>query len=344
MRYLSDRTFPILKIIGSPFTISRPELNTVGFSELYYYAEKNRMRLLYLDSVGRLGRIASLERERNMLADRYLETVEAFSRLGKVLGSAGIEYAFFKTIRPYREVTVDMDVLIFNVGVAKVSKILNFAGYRFMNVGPISATFRDDKADLNIDIYDEVGASRMIYLDKDLVRDKVIDKQLPNGEVVRSLDLCAELLAVISHSIVKEHMYVLSEYYTTLYTLAGMNNGDLKLFPTLVEECRLRSSVKTHLGITALLHYKTHNSTPPTLVKLLGELGVDNFEFARIEELKFKMPYKYQLLTIAKAVIEKFGEAKAKRSFAFQASSMLNPQFTSIVIRETIRRRARESY
>lgn len=337
-------TYRILRVIGSPFTNSNSKLDTKDISRLYLYAAKNRMPLLYLEALRRHSSLDSLQEEYSTLSNRYVRIAEAISRVTRVLERAGVDYALFKSIRPYHEVTVDIDVLIFGTDYKDVMRIMDYPGCIFRNAGFISATFRDVKAAINLDIYDEVGASRMIYLDKDKLRRFVIRRELPNGEVVRALDPMADLLAVIAHSIVKEHMYVLSEYYTTLYYLADSDGEALSSFLSLVDECRMRLAVKTHLGATALLHYWIHAFTPICLRKVLDELGLNPLELSRVKKMGFDMPYKYHPLTVTRALIEKFRESKAKRSFAFQASSMLNPGFASSVVKQTLYRISRETY
>jgi len=341
---LSSLTYRILRVIGSPFINSNSKLDTKDVSKLYRYAIKNRMPLLYLKALRKCGRLGSLEEEYSRLSNRYIKTVEAISRATRVLERAGVDYTLFKSIRPYHEVTVDVDVLVFGTEYEEVISTMSDAGYTLLGAGPTTATLRDIEAGINVDIYDEVAASRVIYLDKDKLRRFTVDRQLPNGEFVGSLDSSADLLAVIAHSLVKEHMYVLSEYYSTLYYLADMNSKALDSFLSLVDECRMRSAVKTHLGATALLHYGAHAFIPICLMKLLGELGLNHLELSRVKEMSFRMPHKYHPLTITRTLIEKLGESKAKRSFAWQASSMLNPKFTSFVVRETLSRIFRETY
>jgi len=341
---MNSLTYQVLGVIGSPFTNSNSKLDPKDVSRLYSYAAKNRMPLLYLKALKRYGRLGSLKEDYSELSDRYVKTVEAISKVTRIIERAGVNYALFKSIRPYQEVTVDVDVLIFGPEYQEVIRTMNYAGYRFLGGGPISVTFRDIEAKINVDIYNEVGASRIIYLDKDKLRRFTVNRKLPNGEVVRSLDPSADLLAVIAHSVVKEHMYVLSEYYTTLYYLSDTNSKTLHSFLSLVDECRMRSAVKTHLGVTALLHHGAHASTPICLMNLLEELGLNHLELSRIKEMGFHMPHKYHPLTVAKTLIEKLGESKAKRSYASQASNMLNPRFASFVVKETLRRISRETY
>jgi len=345
-------THEFLRLVGSPFANrTRENFNSTqakiqNASRLYHYATKNRMSLLYLEALKRLDILAPLRKEYNKLVDKYAKTNQAIYRVSQVLDRTGVNYTFFKSIRPYQEVTVDIDILVFGscAEYEKVVQVLRRVGYVFLGSGPLSVTFRDSEAGINLDLYYEVGASHMIYLDKDGLERFVCERKLSNGELVFSLFSEADLLAVIAHSVVKEHMYVLSEYYTTLYYLADMEEEALKSFLSLVEKCKVRSAAKTHLGITALLHYEAHRFLPASLVSLLEMLGVNQLELSRAEKMGFGMPHKYHPITTIKALVEKLGEEKARRSFASQSLSMLNLKFTSSLMKEMLQHISRESY
>lgn len=337
-------THHFLRVVGSPFASSNREPSPRDFSGLYQYAIKNKIPLLYLESLRRLGMPGSLKKEYDNLIGRYTETKKAIHRVSKVLNKAGIDYAFFKSIRPYQEVTVDIDILIFDSKYQEVIKAMQHAGYRFLSGGPLSTTFLDSEAGINLDIYDEVGVSYIIYLDKVTLTNFVGNRKLSNGDVVRSLYPEADLLAIIAHSILKEQMYVLSEYYTTLYYLANMKYEGLNSFLSLIDKCRMHAAVRAHLGITALLHHGAHSSSPVILMRLLKKLDMDRLELMRVEEMGFHMPYKYHPITVIKAFVEKFGEEKARRSFASQTLNMLNLKFTSSLIRKTLQHISRKTY
>lgn len=337
-------THQFLRVVGSPFASSSQKPSTEGNSGLYTYAQKNRMSLLCLEALKKLGKLDLLQKEYDKLIGDYAKTERAVCRLSKILDEADIDYAFFKSIRPYQEVTVDIDILIFGSRYKEVIQVFHRAGYTFLGDGPLSTTFRDMEARIDLDIYDEVGVSHIIYLDKDVLANFVGDRKLSNGEVVPSLVPEADLLAVIAHSVVKEQIYVLSEYYTTLYYLAKMKYSALNSFLSLVEKCRMRLAAKTHLGITALLHHLAHGYMPISLMQLLKELDMDRLELVHVQEMGFQMPHKYDFLTIIRALIEKFGEEKARRSLASQTLNMLNLKFTSSVIKMMLHHVSRETY
>jgi len=334
----------LLRSIGSPFASFSYDASKTNIFELYRYATKNKVALLYLEALRRLGNIGSLQTEYDSMIARYAGTEAAIHRVSEVLDKAGVDYVFFKSIRPYREVTVDIDILVFGSRYREVIRAMQRAGYLFLAAGPLSTTFRDSRAGIDLDIYDEVGVSYLIYLDKHALTNSVGKSRLSNGDVVRSLYPEADLLAVIAHSVIKEQMYVLSEYYTTLHYLAHMKYDGLNSFLSLVDECRLRSAVEAHLGITALLHYEAHSSTPIGLMKMLKGLDMNRTDVMHVKEKGFMMPYKYHPMTVTKAILEKLGEEKARRSFASQSMNMLNPKFTFSLVNKALRHIFREAY
>jgi hypothetical protein len=340
---MSSLTIELLKTVGSPFTTSDYNPSPQSLKKLYSYATKNRMPLLYLESLRKHGDLGSLQEEHKKLIDRYTKTERAIARISKVLQESGIDYVLFKSVRPYMEVTVDIDALIFGHMYKEALRIIRSAGYRYLGGGPLSTTFRDDETRINMDIYNEVGVSYVIYLDKYALAGCVSDRVLLNGALVRSLSSESDLLAVIAHSIIKEHMYVLSEYYTTLYYLAEMNQESLESFLFLANRCKINSSVKTHLGITALLHYEAHQTMPERLIWLLEKLHANSLELSRVSE-DFFMPHKYHPLTIIKALQEKLGEGKARRSFAYQTMRALNPKFAYSLAKDVLHHISRETY
>ncbi|HKZ95129.1 MAG TPA: hypothetical protein VJ249_11215 [Candidatus Bathyarchaeia archaeon] len=344
MKTSNSLTHRILRIIGSPFATSHLELRGKDVTPLYHYATRNRMPLRFLQALGTISKSDSFAKEYDKLRNRYTQIVQATSRVSQALEKASVDYAFFKSIRPYREVTVDLDILIFSPEYQQVIRNMSHAGYTFLAAGPLSTTFRDAKAEINIDLYNEIGASHIIYLDKQKLRKSIIDKKLSNGKIVRTLDPCADLVALIAHSVLKEQMYVLSEYYTTLYSLANTRSTSSNAIISMVEECKISRAFQTHLGLSALLHQQAHGFIPDCLAKLLSQRDLNPLESTRVEEVNFLMPFKYHPITVVQAFVEKFREAKARKSFTDQISSMLNPKFTSFAIRQLLGHIIRETY
>ena len=139
---------------------------------------------------------------------------------------------------------------------------------------------------------------------------------------------------VIAHSVIKEHIYVLSEYYTTLHYLRLFSEKDLSSFVSLAKECKLSSTAKTHLTITAFLHGSAHGFVPKGLANLLGMLEAEeDFEIAGLVKNRFFVPHKYHPKTVLNAFLEKSSELKARQSFAAQIYHLLNPRFASSFVK-----------
>ncbi|MFX0137513.1 MAG: hypothetical protein ACFFDN_28000 [Candidatus Hodarchaeota archaeon] len=339
-------TFSILQIIGTPFLQSKiKNMQYIeNYKELYYYAFRNRIPLLFLDALKRDHSIGNLNYKYELLNKISLNSINAISKISRILKKSQINFTFFKSVRPYHEKTVDIDVLIFNSDYKKAFQILKREGYRLLEVGPLSVTFLDVKNDINIDIYNEVGVSYIIYLDKNKLKKSIINKKLQNGETIQTLNPGADIITIIAHSIIKEQLYVLSEYYTTLYYLANMNDRELNSFLSLVQECGMSFSVKTHLGITALIHLQAYGFLPMHILKLVKKMGFNRLDLLRAYENNLILPHKFHPLTIAKAFIGLLQNNKSRKSFVAQIINMLNPKLTSYVIKEVLNHITRITY
>ncbi|MBC8224471.1 hypothetical protein H8E65_07785, partial [Candidatus Bathyarchaeota archaeon] len=274
----------LLRVVGSPFAESTHSVPAEDAQGLYELARRNRMGLLLLTSLGDDDVPASLEEERASMIEKSEETIRLIPRVASILQDAGLNYSLFKTIRPYPYTTVDLDVIAFDGDLEPFGEAFTAAGFITLDEGPLSTTFRDPESSIGIDIYDEIGVSKIIYLDKRNLLDHVVDVEVggPDGSApdlhvvdvevgggtVRALDPASDLLAIISHSIIKELMYVLSEYYTTLYTLDATTPGELDSLVTQASEHRLISPASLRLGISAALHQLAHGLIPENIMDL----------------------------------------------------------------------------
>jgi len=329
----------LLRVVGSPFAESTHSVPAEAAHGLYELARRNRMGLLLLTAFGDL-LPASLVEERASMIEKSVETTRLIPRVASVLEEAGLNYSFFKSIRPYPYTTVDLDVIAFDGDLESFGEAFTEAGFITLDEGPLSTTFRDPESGIGIDIYDEIGVSKIVYLDKRNLLDHVVDVEVGGG-TVRALDPASDLLAIISHSIIKELMYVLSEYYTTLYTLDAMTPGEIDSFVAQTSENRLTSAASLHLGITATLHQMAHGLIPETIVDLMDDLrGVQIRDYGRHME----MPMKFSPGSVWKVFLEKAGEPRMRRSLGVQALSLLNPAFALSFIPKFIHQLTRETY
>lgn len=332
-----------MRLIGSPYASSSLSSTVTVDPRLLSYSFKNRISLLYLEKIKKAEEFKVFREIYNRQIAGYNDTFEALARVSQTLSKANIKYTTFKALRPYISTTVDIDVLIFGntLDYEKAFKALKTAGYLMLVRGPESTTFQDPKVKIGVDLYNEVAVSHIIYVDKDKLESSVTTKDLPNGQQVEMLTCEADLLSIIAHSIIKENMYVLSEYYTYIYYLDHLN---VNHFIKLAKETLLTNAVSTHTAITSLLSEVAHKRTHPKLQQIQDMIGVDSFALSRVVEKRLVMPHKYHPITSFKSLLELTQGKNARKSIATQMFHMLNPNFSKNFLRKLIDHVMRETY
>ena len=339
-----NQTIKLLKIIGSPFIkpveviLKREEL-----PKLYNYALRNKIALLFLDRHRKKADLERLESVYKKRYARYLKINALMSEISQLLIKADVEHAIFKTIRPYIAETSDVDILILRNDKEYFKAIKIFRDmYSLLGYGPESMTFYSSKADIGIDFYRNIAVSHLVYLNKEEIAEYTIKKDFCCGQYVMTLTPEADLLAIISHSIIKEQMFTLGEYYTFLYHLSNMDK--VEKFVNLLNDTSTNIAARAFLSLTSTLHQAGHGRVPLILEKLLDMSPDKTLEAGRISKNNFKMPHKYSLLTIAEAISEKLKDERTKRSLAIQLWNMLKPSFTKTIIRGVLEHWIRETY
>jgi len=337
-------TRTLLSVVGSPFEAQRDVKVEEDLSSVYSYAAQNRMALLCLEALDGRG-IKVFRDDCEKLGNNYSQAMGLAIRVSDLLEDAGVDYALFKSLRPYREATVDVDALAFGSSYDDALKAMREAGYSLLERGPLSATFRDSESKLGVDIHDEIGVSHLIYLDKEKLGKHVVRREVLGGGFVRTLSPAADLLAIISHSVLKEQMYVLSEYYSTLFHLYEDPGGTIaSSLRSLAEKCKLEFALKIHLGITASLHRDVHGFVPECIEDARDGLEIGSWEFSRARKLGIGFPLKYYPMTTAKALAGLLRESKGRHSVALQALKMFDPHFSLRVAGQLFRHMTRETY
>jgi hypothetical protein len=310
---------------------------------LYRLSEKNRMLFYYLDKLrtvssynGARGFSFVYESENT----RRLKIDDAISRVSGILSEMHVQHAVFKTIRPYKCTTVDIDVIVFE-GYARAGKAMRNEGYSLIVQGPMSTTIWDQKASIGIDLYDEVAVSSITYIDKRKLVDSIVDTKLPNDRHVKTLKPETDLACIIGHSVLKEQMYTLAEYYSFIHYLRKM---DINNFIQTIKKCNLISAAKTHATLTALLHKTAHGNIPDELQQILKVLGQEPFEATRLQRAKFETPHKYHLITIGRSLLEITKEKQTRRSLGKQLLNMFNSDFTSDFLKKLLDHVFRQTY
>lgn len=331
----------LLRILGSPFETSPTSKKAETTTELLQLSAKNRMLFLFLDTIEQdgLSQYSYLFEKENL---RRLEINRAVARVSKVLTDAHVNHAFFKTIRPYRSTTVDIDTLIFeNNAYRKSINAMKKAGYRLVVIGPRSTTLWDQEANVGVDLYEQVAVSFTTYMDKQTLLGNTTETKIQQGEIVKTLTPEADLACIIAHSMIKEQMYTLSEYYTYIYYLKRMRINN---FLRIVRQNHITVAARVHTAITALLHKTAHNTVPLELQQILASLGKENFETARLVEKEYDTPHKYHPITIIRALLEISKGKNTRKSLVDQLVHMSDPKISRDFLKKLTEHASRETY
>lgn len=335
-------TIELLKLLGSPFAPSANyTLSRIELTELYRCSKRNRMLFLYLDKIDKKNiDYFSAECERENI--RRLKINAAIVRASQVLTDSNIKHAVFKTIRPYKSTTVDIDILVFGHGnYVESIKAMQKAGYKLVVHGPRSTTLWDQEANVGIDLYEEIAVSFITYIDKGKITQQIATRKLQNVGYVKTLTLEANLACIIAHSIIKEQMYTLSEYYTFLCYLEQI---DIQKFIQVVKQNSLTTPTKAHAAITALLHKTAHKTVPEKLKQILAHLDKENIETTLLIKNDFETPHKYHMLTLARSMLEIMKVKNCRNSVVTQILHMLNPNFAKDFLKASMQHITRKRY
>jgi hypothetical protein len=356
-------TIKLLRVVGSPFTAEQkqeaPE-NSDEALELYTYATKNKIGLLYLETLKNQGklevfRLKSKYEEEKKKHDEQLITA---GRISELFNLFGINYAIFKSIMPFPATPNDVDIIHFGSDeeYKKAAEIMLRSGYievkgqvdaeqRMFHDARESEHLDPNKKDIyDIDIYQRISASYVQYLDKRKLEKYVTEIKTIPGDRIKVLRPEAELVTIIIHSIIPEQLCTLFVFYATLHYIIKMNSEEINKLIYIAKENKVVFSVNVHFSLVAELHKAAYGFVPREIEEVLAELDGKTSERKNLFKNNFKMPHRYSWSVIIRTLLEKMKEEESRRSIVKQAVSMLNPKLIKFVIDQVIERRRRETY
>ena len=354
-------TIKLLRTIGSPFTSDQePPRSGSEALELYNHATKNKIGLFYLKTLRDRDKLEDFGLELKYQAEQKKHNEQSLtaSRIAELFNSFGVNYAIFKSIMPFPATPNDVDIIHFGSDGEYEKAVEVMLQSDYMEVkGQADAEqrmFHDARdGELNphphkkdvydVDLYQKVSASYVLYLDKRKL-EKYVTEMNRSGNKFKVLKPEAELVTIIIHSIIPEMLHTLFVYYATLYHLDRLKSEDINRFINIAKENNVTFSVKAHCSLVAELHKEAHGFVPEKIEEILVKLGDEKREREISLKNNFKMPHKYSLSTVARILLEKAKEAEFRKSLIKQMGYMLNPKLAKWVISEIILRRRRETY
>jgi hypothetical protein len=346
----------LVEIIGTPFGTYGEKDNVRENGELlglFPLSIKNKIPLLYLDSVKKLyGNLYELQSHYTQLKESEKAIRLQIKDIANILGRKKTDYAVFKTLKPFPYIASDIDLLLFaDEGVKEALMAFTESGYRLLDSGPRNFTVFNLESGLKIDLYDEITASNIIYMDKQKIRGYVVSTTLDNQQIP-VLNPEVELLCVIAHSFYKEQLYTLADFYAIILNMASFTYQQIDTFIRLAKELRIEFACCILLELTQNICFGVFQSRIKEIQEVIGELvhrplifSMSNSTIGHLDK-RIPIPYKFNYATIAFGFIDKIlKDGKTKRSVLFQVKDfLLDRQFSKGLIERIVGHIIRETY
>lgn len=351
-------TVQLLREIGTPFEPNKVWAESEESQEIYRYAFKNRVGLLYLLRLKQLGRLDSLTSDYERLDFRARETMVTAARAGRILSQAGFDYVIFKTIRPYPATPNDVDILCLGdkFDYEKAVNTLCRAGYfTFAEQDPMQTLFSDPRGrDIAtwdkkggiyyVDLYKAPAVDFLVYLDSKKLKEHIVSIDLKEDRV-KVLRPEVEMAAILMHSVFPETTYTLEIFYTIAHSLAGYSSEQIDRFVDFSYKSYLVFPVRVCLSLASFLHSEAFGYIPPVLGQLLETLGGKHeAEVEAFNAKDMKTPYKFLTSTFFVAFLKKLREPSSLKSVGVQGLHMLNPLFMTEAFLSLYRRLSKGTY
>lgn len=303
----------LIRFIGHSHSDNRSEeLNETTLINLVPLAIENKVALLFLErALNRYENSATL----NNIYSTYLKKLQSRSSLVteicEVLANSKIKYVIFKTFKPFPSLTVDVDILFFTRdNLMQACHLLKNHGCNLAGYGAHSITMYSPKHVMNVDLHSEIAVSRMVYINSNLLEEYVTEHEI-DGCQVPVFENAIALAMVLSHSLYKEQVFTIADYYTTIDYLLNSTQKQQRILADFAEKTHIEYSIKTALMIVNALTIKAfgkNNSTIDDIIKMVHTNEIED-QSTRLSihhfERNIQLPYKYDLSTVATAFLVK---------------------------------------
>ena len=177
-----------------------------------------------------------------------------------------------------------------------------------------------------LDIYNEIAANRLIYINKYNLRDHVEVIKLPIGCEVRVFKPEADILVRIGHSAIKEWSYRLDDYLALLYQLVNADKNFFRNLVSLARRNKLMTALKWYLSLT-LLTYRVAKGQLTTRLKKTTSISRDTWNLPQgVSEVSVP-PYRCDVKTFMNVFREKLQDRVFRKSLVDQLASFMDRDF-----------------
>jgi hypothetical protein len=341
-----------MEIIGSsnPRTELFHDLDEDFLLRLFPLAIKNKVPLLFLESAINL---FTDSESLKSLYQTYLEksrlVLSLIREVDRILTQSQVDYAVFKTLKPFPFVRTDVDIIFFTREDFKhACQRLRSQGYKLAGYGAYSVTLYSPKHNMNVDLHLEISVSHLVYINKQLLQEFVTEVNMDGGRIP-VLDTPATLATVIAHSLYKEQMFTLSDYYEMNIHMLSMTERQRRSLVSLTEQAHVAFSVKAGLMLVNALSTVAFKETEPAITETAQMIHVCEIEERTIQLLlshfmqNVRLPYRYHPMAVGVAfMVKAFRDPLMRSTLTNQFVGLI--MNTSYLLKSTLLHMRRETY
>ena len=345
----------LIRMLGVP-SLVLPRSECVESLDVFDYAFRNRIALLYLQTLADHGRLDRLGSQYERLCKRHNNLHCDIRTLTHSLEATGIAYAIVKTLRYYPANPNDIDVVLLGNSdeCERATETVETLGYRHRSDNvtrgrvvslwdprrPKDEPHRGNVADyIDLDLYREIAIHELLYFDSARFRGadqlhtfvNIVDGSLTTARV---LPAWLDLFLVYLHSIFPNRSYGLEVFYTTLYNLEQFSEPDLQAFVEFSRSVHLGKQIGHVLCFTQRLLKEALDCSNEGLDHLVSKLCRSGTkESISIYSFPYVYPLSFFLWTGIKAALT---HKKGIQSAVVVMARMLNPRYFIHLMREIL--------
>ncbi|ABW02286.1 nucleotidyltransferase family protein [Caldivirga maquilingensis] len=302
-----EDTIRLMRIIGIPGLIKGRGDHGLD-ADLLALAELNKVQLLVDDKyLGRYGEFLG-----------FLEYV--------VRRMDGLEYTVVKTLKPFRRIPSDIDLVVRREDLGRVIRMFRNNGLRLLDWAPYGATLHSTSYNYYLDVTTDLSVSGLVYISGEYLITHTVDRRI-NGVKVRAPVEPLDLLATIAHSVIKEWMFTLSDYYTAVLWLSNLTR-----VLRYARELHLTKSLMLFISMVKELSDLAFGQNNPVsnVVRVLAPLNVR-------DNLKSELPIKYSPRYLIPCYTERFMNTETLTRMPTALRAALNTGFLRLLINHALR-------
>lgn len=324
----------LIKIIGIPSFCdsSLSDIDSDDVDSFLKIAENNKIPLLFLRAIKSKIKNEPQFSTFSDYEEKYAKTSDLTKFVALIFEAIGIDYCFFKTIKPFPYVPSDVDVLFWSRDdLQKAVNSLCTEGCKVLDGDAYGVTMFSPRHNLNIDLTMQIAVSGLLYVNKSLLIDQITETKY-DDIMIRTLSPPADLLVVVAHSVFKEQMFTLSDYYNIIILKQHWKDAQ-----RLAKKLHLSHAFKTVLMLMGAL-----------TLGAFGSLDLVNAEFEqlgitsifRANKNNLELPLKYSLGAIIVEFMNKLCmDPSMVNSLSFAALSLCKPNFYMKAVEHVTRKR-----